>query len=69
LYSSPNINRANKSRKIKWVKHVAQMEEINAPNTLVGKPEGKRGIDGTIILKLVLNKQDMGCRLNTSGSG
>jgi hypothetical protein len=43
LYSSPNINRMIKSRRMRWSGHVAQMEEKrNAYRTLVGMPEGKR---------------------------
>jgi len=43
LYSSPNILRVIKSRKIKWTGHVARMGERRGVNrVLVGKPEGKR---------------------------
>jgi hypothetical protein len=43
LYSSPNITRMFKSRKLRWVGHVARMgEKRNAYRILVGKPEGKR---------------------------
>jgi hypothetical protein len=43
LYSSPNIIRMIKSRRVKWAGHVAQMGETrNAYRILVGKPEGKR---------------------------
>jgi hypothetical protein len=42
LYSSPNIIRIIKSRRMKWVGHVARMEKRNAYRILVGKPEGKR---------------------------
>jgi hypothetical protein len=31
-----------KSRRIRWAIHIARMEEINACNILVGKPERKR---------------------------
>jgi hypothetical protein len=42
LYASPNIIRGIKSRKMRWVWHVAHMGEIrNAYKTLVGKPEGR----------------------------
>jgi hypothetical protein len=43
LYSSPNINRQLKSRKMMWAGHVARMtEEENCTyKVLVGKPEGK----------------------------
>jgi hypothetical protein len=43
LYSSPNIIRQNKSRRMRWAGHVARMgEEMNAYKVLMGKPEGKR---------------------------
>jgi hypothetical protein len=42
LYSSPNIIRMNKSRRMRWAGHVARMWETrNAYRILVGKPEGK----------------------------
>jgi hypothetical protein len=41
LYSSPNIVRIIKSRRIIWTGHVARMgEKRNAYRLLVGKPEG-----------------------------
>jgi len=43
LYSSPNIVRVIKSRKMRWAGHVARMgEERGMYRVLVGKPEGKR---------------------------
>jgi len=43
LYSSPNIVRVIKSRRMRWVGHVARMgEEREVYRFLVGKPEGKR---------------------------
>jgi hypothetical protein len=43
LYSSPNIIRQIKSRRMKWAGHVARMgEERNVYKVLMGKPEGKR---------------------------
>jgi hypothetical protein len=43
LYSSPNIIRVIKSRRMIWTGHVARMgERRNAYRILVGKPEGKR---------------------------
>jgi hypothetical protein len=43
LYSSPNIIRMIKSRRMAWVEHVALMgEKGNAYRILMGKPEGKR---------------------------
>jgi hypothetical protein len=42
-YSSPNINRVIKSRRMRWVRHVASMEDrIGVYRVLVGKPERKR---------------------------
>jgi hypothetical protein len=43
LYSSPNITRMIKSRRMRWAGHVAPMGKTrNACRILVGNPEGKR---------------------------
>jgi len=43
LYSSPNIVRVIKSKRMRWAGHVARMgEERGAYRVLVAKPEGKR---------------------------
>jgi hypothetical protein len=43
LYSTPNIVRVIKSRRMRWVGHVARMwERRGIYRVLVGKPEGKR---------------------------
>jgi hypothetical protein len=43
LYSSFNIVRVIKSRRMRWVEHVAHMGEGRAVyRVLVGNPEGKR---------------------------
>jgi hypothetical protein len=43
LYSSPNIIRKIKSRRMRWAGHVARMgEERKVYRVLMGKPEGKR---------------------------
>jgi hypothetical protein len=43
LYSSPDIIRQVKSRRMRWAGHVARMvEERNVYKVWVGKPEGKR---------------------------
>jgi len=43
LYSSPNIVRVIKSRRMRWTGHVARMgEERGVHRVFVGKPEGKR---------------------------
>ena len=52
LYSSSNIVRVIKSRRMRWAGHVARMgEERGTYRVLVGKPEGKNrwgalGVDG-----------------------
>ena len=43
LYSSPNIVRVVKSRRLRWAGHVERMEEGRGVHkVLVGKPDGKR---------------------------
>jgi hypothetical protein len=42
LYTSPNITRMIKSRRMRWAGHVARMVTRNDCIILVGKPEGKR---------------------------
>jgi hypothetical protein len=43
LYSSPDIIRQVKTKRMRWVGHVARMgEERKVYKVLVGKPEGKR---------------------------
>ena len=55
LYSSPNIVRVIKSRRMRWAGHVARMgEERGAYRVLVGKTEerdhwGDLGVDGGIL--------------------
>jgi len=42
LYSSPNIVRVTKSRRMRWARHVARMGEKRwVYRVLVGKPEGR----------------------------
>jgi len=48
LYSSPNIVRVIKSRRMRLERHVARMEgSISVYRFLVGKPEGKRPLGKT----------------------
>jgi hypothetical protein len=45
LYSSPNIVRVNKSRRMRWKGHVARMGEGRGTyRVLVGRPEGRRPV-------------------------
>jgi hypothetical protein len=48
LYSSPNIIRMIKSRRMRWAENVARMGKRNVYRTLVGKPEGKRPLGKTM---------------------
>ena len=67
LYSSPNIVRVIKSRRMRWAGHVTRMEEgRGAHKVLVGKPEGNRPLgrlrrrwEGNI--KLDLEEVGRGC--------
>jgi len=64
LYSSPNITREIKTRKMSWAGHVVRIGVMrNAYRVLVRKPEGKRPdrscrLDERI-LKFISNKQDL----------
>ena len=43
LYSSPNVIRVIKSRRLRWAEHMARMEDsTGAYWALMGKPEGRR---------------------------
>ena len=45
MYSSPNIVRVIKSRRMRWAGHVARMgEEWGVCGVLVGKPDGRRSL-------------------------
>jgi hypothetical protein len=62
LYSSPNIVRVIKSRRLRWGGHVARMEEgRSAFKMLTGTLTGKElleglGVDGMTILEWILKK-------------
>jgi hypothetical protein len=65
LYSSPNITREIKTKKMRWAGHVVRIGvRRNAYRVLVRKPDGKRPdrscrLDERITMKLISNKQDL----------
>jgi hypothetical protein len=62
LYSSPDIIRQNKSRRIRWAGHVAPTgDETKVYNVLMGKHEGKRP------LGMPRRKRDDGIRIDLEG--
>jgi hypothetical protein len=76
LYSSPDIIRQVRSRRMRWAGHVARMgEERKVYKVLVGKPEGNRPLgrprrrweDG---IRMDLREIGLGgCGLDSTGSG
>ena len=73
LYSSPNIVRMIKSRRLRWAGHVARMgEERGAYRVLVGKPEGKRPLGRRRhrrVDNIRMDLQEVGCGLDWAGLG
>jgi hypothetical protein len=66
LYTSPNIVRVIKPRRMRWAGNVARMEERrDIYSVLVGKAEGKRplgdlAVNGRIVLRWIFRKWDVG---------
>jgi hypothetical protein len=65
LYSSPNIFRVMKSRRMRWLGHVAHMgERRGIYRVLVGKLEGKRPL-GRLRRRwednIIMDLQEVGC--------
>jgi len=59
LYSSPNIVRVIRSRRMRWAGHVARMsEERGVYRVLVRKPEGRRPL-GRPRCRWVDNRMDL----------
>jgi hypothetical protein len=75
LYSSPDIIRHIKSRRMRWTGHVARMGEgRKVYRGLVGKNEGKdhlkdQGVDGRMGSKWTLETLVGGCKMDSPGSG
>ena len=65
LYSSPNIVRVIKSRRMRWAGHVARMgEERGVYRVLVGKPEGRRPLGRPTrrwVDNIRMDLQEVGC--------
>jgi hypothetical protein len=54
LYSSPNIIRMIKSKRMRWSGHVACIGEMrNLYIIFIGKPEGKRPLDLGVSLSII----------------
>jgi len=78
LYSSPNIVRVIKSRRMRWAGHVARMcGERGVYRVLVGKPEGRRPLGrprGRWVDNIRTDLQEVECglgwpRIGTGGGG
>ena len=65
LYSTPNIVRVIKSRRMRWVGHVVRMgERKGVHRVLVGKPEGKRPLGRPRLRwenNINMDLQEVGC--------
>ena len=65
LYSSTNIVRVIKWRRMRWAGHVARMgEEKGVYRFLVGKPEGKRPLERyrcRWVENIKMDLQEVGC--------
>jgi len=70
LYSSPNIIRVIKSRRMRWVGHVARMRDRRvAYRVVVGRPLGRLGRKWDDDIKKDLQEVGWGHGLDGRGSG
>jgi hypothetical protein len=76
LYASPDIIRQTKSRRMRWVGHVAHIgERRNMYRVFVGKPEGKRPLGRPRhrwedVIRMDLREIGWGgCGVDSPGSG
>ena len=73
LYSSPNIVRVIKSRRMKWTGHVARMgEEIGVYRVLVGKLERRRPLGRPRrrwVDNIRMDLREVGCRYMDDWAG
>ena len=75
LYSSPNIVRVIKSRRMRWKRHVERMGRGEAytgfwwGDLRETDHFGGPGVDGRIILRWIFRKWGLGCGLDRGGSG
>jgi hypothetical protein len=72
LYSSPNITRQIKSRRMRWARHVARMREKCAKfwweNPKERDHSKDQGVDGSIRSKWTLGRLVGGCGVDSPGS-
>ena len=65
MYCSPNTVRVIKTRKMRWVEHLARMgERRGVYRVLVRKPEGKRPLGGPRRIwedNIKMDLQEVGC--------
>jgi hypothetical protein len=75
LYSSPNIVRVIKSRRMRWAGHVARMGRGEAyrrfwwGNLRERDQLGDPGVDWSTLLRWIFRKWDVGYGLDRAGSG
>jgi hypothetical protein len=72
LYSSPDIVRHMKSKRMGWTGHVAGMGEVQGCGGKAGRKRDHledQGVDGRIRSEWILERLAGGCGLDLTGSG